>query len=212
MARTLVDEIIIPAEHGRAFRVYQAQTMRVIAVDGPQVGDMVVFNAHDYRQTYDGFFSYMANFRMGTGNTFKLKYLYSRLPKGDLMMEVTEDKVGRHFISNPGMCNPAFNKILGLPETARSCWGNLAEAISEFGMSSDRVPAVFNLWMNVEFDENHVHNVLPTLAKQGDYTDFFAHMHLLVAISACPGNQNNITQINGGRNKPLKVEIWEGSD
>jgi uncharacterized protein YcgI (DUF1989 family) len=42
-----------------------------------------------------------------------------------------------------------------------------------------------------------------------------AHMDLVVGISACPGNQPEaelLVNLNGGRNKPLKVEIYKGFD
>ena len=114
LAKKLIDQIFIPAEHGKAFKVYMGQTLRVIAIEGPQVGDMALFNARNYKETYDSPYSYMSNVRMGTGNGFRLKYLYSKLPKGSLMAEVTHDQVGKHWIANSGHCNAITNKIRGL--------------------------------------------------------------------------------------------------
>ena len=42
MPSKLVDEILVPAEYGRAGKVSSGQRMRVIAIDGPQVSDMAV--------------------------------------------------------------------------------------------------------------------------------------------------------------------------
>ena len=55
----LVNEILVPTEHGRAWRVEAGQTMRIIAIDGPQCGDLAVFNAHYYQETYSADFSYL---------------------------------------------------------------------------------------------------------------------------------------------------------
>ena len=157
MARILVSEMIAPAEVGSGLHVKAGQTMRIIAIEGPQVADVAVLNAHDYKETYDAPLSYVMNRWQGTGNYHKICYLYSRLPRANLMMEITEDTVGRHWVANAGHCCPPINKLMGLPESARSCWGSIAEAIS-----------------------------------------------------SCPGNQSNITRINDGQNKALKVESWQG--
>ena len=61
MSRKLVDEIMVPAEHARAFHVNSGQIMRIIAVEGPQVGNVAVFNAHNYRDVYDPYISYELN-------------------------------------------------------------------------------------------------------------------------------------------------------
>ena len=148
---------------------------------------------------------------MGTGNGFRLKYLYSKLPKGNLMAEVTHDRVGKHWIANSGHCNAITNKIRGLDNLSRNCFDNIAETISEFGMTSAQVPNRFPIWMNFNIKSDGSHEILPALSEKGDFIDFFAHMHLLVSISACPGNQQNVTNCNSGKNKPLQVEIWEGS-
>ena len=52
MSRKLADEIMVPAEHARAFHVKSGQTMRIIAVEGPQVGEVAIFNAHNYKEVY----------------------------------------------------------------------------------------------------------------------------------------------------------------
>ena len=48
----LVNEILMPAEHPRAWKVSAGQAMRIIAVEGPQCGDLAVFNAHYNKETY----------------------------------------------------------------------------------------------------------------------------------------------------------------
>ena len=215
MPRRKVDELIVPAEQGRAFKVRNRQTVRVIAIEGPQVADVTFLNTHDYKETYDGQFSYLMNARWGSGNAHKMKYLLSRLPRANLMAEITDDPVGRHWVINAGHCNAKSNELRGLPPTARSCHGNIAEALEPFGLTADRVPHTFPLWMNVDENPNGLPDIKPSLAKQGDYIDYLAHMDLLVAISACPGNQPDakvFVNLNDGVNRPLKVEVWEGFD
>ena len=96
MKPKLIEEISIPAEQGKAFKVYWGQTLRVITAEGPQVADIAFFNAHDYSDTYDAPYSYMSNVRMGTGTSFGIRFLYSRLPTANLIAQVMDDKVGKH--------------------------------------------------------------------------------------------------------------------
>ena len=215
MSWKLVNEILIPAEHGRAWRVNAGQTMRIINTEGPQVGDLAVFNAHDYTEIYDPDASYVRNWRQGTGNGHRIQYLYARPPKMSLMLEVTDDKVGRHWIVSGSRCNLLTYKLRGqIPENGyhRSCQDNIAEAIHEFGLPPERVPDVFNLWMTVDHNpEDMSYVVKEALCQKGDYIDFLAHMDCLIALSACPATEKGVSAINGDVNKSLKAEIWEQS-
>ena len=215
MTRTKIEELIIPTEMGGAFRVPNKHTFRIIAIEGPQVADVCFINAHDYKESYDAPLSYMINCRWGSGNDHKMKYLMGRLPSANLMAEITDDPVGRHWVVNGGHCSWKSNELRGLAPSARSCHGNIAEALAPFGIPSDAVPNTFPLWMYVEENPGGVFDIFPSLAKEGDYIDFLAHMDLVVGISACPGNQPEaelLVNLNGGRNKPLKVEIYKGFD
>jgi len=207
MPRKLVQEIFIPAEHGRAYIVKKGQTQRVIAIEGPQVGDMAIFNEHDYREVFSDDMSYIYNSALGTGNTRRIKYFYSRPPWSRIMFEVTEDKVGVHFAICGGKCDRKRYELIGIKGYHRNCHDNLAEAIAPFGLKSEDVPDIFNLFMNVDPDPQK-YTILPAVAKKGDYIDLLAHMDCLVALSACPAG--DVFPINGeGGNKPLKVEVWK---
>ena len=212
MSWKLIDEILVPAEHGRGWRLNAGQKMRIIAIEGPQVGDLAVFNAHDYGEIYDPAYSWLTNDRQGTGNGYKIRYLYSRPPWFNTMLEVTDDKVERHWVVCGARCNLLSYERRGSirkGEYHRSCQDNLAEVIGEFGMPPERVPDVFNLWMNVEHSADMSPEIKEARCQKGDYIDFLAHMDCLIALSACPSSEKGISVINGDVNKPLKAEIWE---
>ena len=211
MARELVKEVLVPAMHGEAWTVDKGQTMRIIAVEGPQVGDLIAFNAHDHKESYDPEWSYIENCHQRTGNATSIKYLYSRPPRMNLMLEVTDDPIMRHWCLVGSRCAPLSYKLRGVDNPPRTCFGNLAEAIAPYGLEPEDVPYVFNLWMNVEYDPNGVFDVIPPLCRKGDHIEFLAHMDCLVALSACPAGYNDMVPINAGSNKPLKVEIYQGS-
>ena len=209
MSRKLVDEIMVPAEHARAFHVKSGQTMRIIAVEGPQVGEVAIFNAHNYKEVYDPSRSWVWGCFYQTGNAERIQHLYSRPPRMNVMLEVTEDVIQRHWVWSGARCNRLSYEFRGAKGPVRNCFDNLAEAIAPFGMTAEDVPDVFNLWLNVAYTPDGACIKLPSLARKGDHIDFLGHMDCLIALSACPGNQQDITPINGGVNKPLKVEIYE---
>lgn len=204
MTRTLVQKLIIPKEQGRAFVVKKEQVLRIIEIEGPQMADVAIFNAHDYKETYDPALSYVLNAIEGIGNLKRISKLYSRPPRANIMFTVIEDKVGCHWVSNGTKCNAKTWELRGMPGH-RNCQDNLAEAIRPHGLTPDDVPDVLNAFMNVDYGENmESYSVKLPVAKKGDYIDLLAEMDCMVAISACPAQP-----LCNDNNKPLKVEIWE---
>ncbi|WP_447341362.1 DUF1989 domain-containing protein, partial [Mycobacterium tuberculosis] len=41
-----IDEVIVPPRDGRSFHVPKGHFFRIVSVDGPQVGDLNLWNAH----------------------------------------------------------------------------------------------------------------------------------------------------------------------
>ena len=209
--KKLVQELIVPVERGIAYRVNRGQIQRVIMIDGPQVGDMAVFNADNHRETFDPAISYIYNSVQGTGTGKRIRDFYSRPPHINVMLTVTEDTVGSHWVVNGGKCTPFRYKLMGVDGYHRNCFDNLAEAIAPYGLTPEDVPDVNNMFMNVENDEDGRYQFLPPTGGKGDYIDLRAEMDCLVAMSACPAGDQSIINGEGpdAGNKRLKIEIWE---
>jgi uncharacterized protein YcgI (DUF1989 family) len=207
----LVKEILVPAEHGAAYWVSKGQTQRVIMVDGPQVGDWIAFNRDNLKEHYDPTHTYIMNSSQGTGNTRAFRDFYSRPPHLNVMFTVTADTVGTHWVLSGGKCTPQRYVIFGARGPHRSCFENLAEAITPYGLTPEDVPDVFNMFMNVEYDEEGEYHIKAPVAGKGGYIDMLAKMDCLVALSACPAGDVSLVNGEGSNkgNKPLKVEIWE---
>ncbi len=209
--KRLVEEILIPAEHGAAYHVKKGQTQRVIMVDGPQVGDWTCFNAHNLKEHLDPANSYIINSLQGTGDDRTIRDLYSRPPHINVMFTITADTVGTHYVTCGARCTLKVLKILGAKDNHRNCFDNLAEAIAPYGLTPEDVPDVFNVFMNAGSDEHGQFSIRPPVVGKGGYIDMLANMDCLVALSACPGG--DVTIVNGEGpdqgNRPLKVEIWE---
>jgi uncharacterized protein YcgI (DUF1989 family) len=214
-SRTVLDEFVVPASHGRGFVVPQGHTLRIEEIEGKQVVDATFQNADNLRETFHAGQSMALNMLGGTGNLKQVRYLYSRPPYENVLMEVTDDPVGVNFAWMGGRCTRMiyeFRNARGIGrrvdvEGHRTCQQNLEEALAPFGVEPDLVPDVFNIWLNND-DEATVreqHMVfLPPVADTGDYIGLRAEMNVLVGISACPNDQDGV---NDGSPKPLGIKI-----
>ena len=102
---TRLDSMLIPAEVGRGIFVKKGQVLKIVAIEGPQVADITFINKYDHKDSYDACLSYMINSLNGTGDYYKMRYLYSRLPQANILMEITDDHVARHWVINGGHCS-----------------------------------------------------------------------------------------------------------
>lgn len=199
-------EIIIPAGFARAFHVNKGEILRIGQVEGGQVGDVIIFNAHDFRERFNVSESVVLNAFEGTGNLKYITKFYSQPSRENLMFTVVEDTTKVHFVWNGARCSPKIYSIrdkVSVPPH-RSCQTNLAEAIAPYGLSADDVPDVFNVFMNVDVEGDRF-VIKPPVVGKDDYIDMRAEMDCLVAVSACPSDR---ATTNAGRIKPLKIQIY----
>ncbi|MFN6983708.1 MAG: DUF1989 domain-containing protein, partial [Rhizobium oryzihabitans] len=47
-----IDEVIVPPRDGRSFNVPKGHFFRIVSIDGPQVGDLNLWNAHDLTERF----------------------------------------------------------------------------------------------------------------------------------------------------------------
>lgn len=187
----------IARQSGAAFRIEKGQKLKVIDPKGMQVSDMVLFNAEDKRE------------KISSGKTLDFEesilitkgaFLWSN--RSNRMMEILEDTNGRNdFLLAP--CSPETFKIMyGNNEYHPSCFENLYTNLEKFGIEPDDIPTAFNIFMNVQFDENGKLSVDPPLSKAGDHVLFEAKMDLIVGLTACSAEDSN-----GGSFKPIHYEV-----
>ena len=201
--RKLIQKFIIPAAEGKAFVVKKGQLLRIVALEGKQVADIIFFNANDYKEVFNTSMTVVFNEIQGIGNRKKVKELYSKPPRENVMLTVLEDKVGCHYVDNGGRCSKRLYEFRNQPGH-KNCQDILSEAIAPYGLTPDDVPDVFNLWMNVDIEDD-MQVFKPSLASRGDYLDLMAEMDVLVGASACPSEGI----VNHGKPKPLGIEIYE---
>lgn len=189
----------IESQSGAAFSLKKGQKLKVIDPKGQQVSDMVLFNALDHREKISSgkTMDFEESILLSTGN-----YLWSN--RSQKLMKILEDTNGRNdFLLAP--CSPeTFEIMYNNHEYHPSCFENLHTNLAKFNIEPDDIPTAFNIFMNVQFDENGKLSVDPPLSKAGDYVLFEAKMDLVVGLTACSAEDSN-----GGSFKPIHYEILD---
>ena len=187
----------IAPRSGTAFTMTAGQTLTVTDPQGRQVADLIAFNRLDTGEVVSSgrTLDYANKIYLTTGDT-----LYSN--RSNPMLEIVEDKVGRHdFLLTP-CSKDTFRIIYGDKDPHRGCFGNLAAALAPFGIVEDAIPVAFNCFMNVPVAPDGSFEVLPPLSQAGDYIRFVAKMDLVIGLTACSALQSN-----GGSFKPVDWSV-----
>ena len=188
----------IPPRSGTAFILKQNQKLKVIDVKGEQVSDFVCFNLNDKSEYLSSgrTLDYEETLFLTKGNSF-----YSN--RSNVMFEIVEDTVGRHdFLLAP--CSAEMFRITyGHTDPHQGCFGNLKQALGEFGIQPDAIPTCFNIFMHVTVDGiTGKLSVLPPKSKAGDFIILESKMDLIVGMTSCSaGLSNNFSY------KPIAYEI-----
>ena len=190
---------IIEKQTGTAFRLNKGQKLKVVDPLGEQVSDMVLFNAEDKREKISSgkTLDFEENILITKGD-----FLWSN--RSNKMMEILEDTNGRNdFLLAP--CSPETFKIMYKnDEYHPSCFENLYTNLARFNIEPDDIPTAFNIFMNVQFQQDGKLSVDPPLSKAGDYVLFEAMMDLIVGLTACSAEDSN-----GGSFKPIHYEVLD---
>lgn len=191
-------EGIIPPRSGTAFVLEQGEVLTVIDPLGSQVADCVAFAAADPREALSSgrTFDYEETIRLTTGNR-----LWSN--RSNVLLEIVADTLGQHdFLLAP--CSEAtFRHFYKDKPVHRGCLGNLAEALSPFGIAVDAIPVAFNLFMNVPVNgETGGLAVLPPSSRAGETIRLRAETDCIVGLTACSAYASN-----GGTFKPIHYSI-----
>lgn len=191
-------EFVVPAGHGRAWRMRAGERVTISQVEGQQVADFIAFNAADLTEflstshTRRG----LSTLRIGKGHRLLTNH---RRP----IVEIVEDTVGVHDIL-AAACDPWRYEVDFGVTGHRSCRMNFVEALEDLMIPHWRVPDPVNLFQNSPIQPDGRYLSADSPARQGDYVTLLAHMDIIAACSACP---QDLMPTNGGRIKDLRVRI-----
>jgi len=191
---------IIPPRNGVSFILNKGQHLKIVDIEGEQVSDFICYNLHDKAEYLSSgrTIDYAETIFLTKGHSF-----YSN--RSNIMFTIIEDTVGRHdFLLTPCSAD-TFRIIYGHKEPHRGCFGNLCEALKEYGIESDNIPTSFNIFMHVTVDgETGKVSVLPPKSKAGDYIVLQANMDIIVGLTACSAEMSNNYSF-----KPIGYQIEE---
>jgi uncharacterized protein YcgI (DUF1989 family) len=177
----------IPPRSGVAFTIDKGQRLTVIDPQGEQVADLLAFNRNDPEEVISSgrTLDYLSRLFLTAGDP-----IYSN--RSNILLRIVEDTVGRHdFLLTPCSAD-TFRIIYGDDAPHRGCFGNLTEALAPYGVTPDRIPVAFNIFMNVAVDGRSGElRVEPPLSKSGDYVVFEAEQDLIIGLTACSALQSN---------------------
>lgn len=194
----MISEVLVPPRDARCFDVPAGHYFRICSVDGPQVGDLNLWNAHDLQERfYSGKTRALHGTHLSIGDR-----MWSNLPYLRRMAMITEDTLDWYGFDGFGgsvhdvigtRCDPYTHNLLSGGQYHHCCHSNLTRALADrTGLSlreaEGHVHDVLNVFMCTGFTrDTGQYFMKASPVRPGDFLEFFADIDLLGALSACPG-------------------------
>jgi len=197
----VIEEVFIPAGHGRAFRVPNGSLLEIVDVEGQQVADFISVLETDRSEWLSATHTRSMTLRlnMAVGDRLQTNWRHD-------IYEVVQDDVGMHDLIT-SMCDARRYKQDYGVEDHRSCRSNFLEALEPWHYEEWQIPDVINVFQNAPIHpDRSFGNEIPT-SKAGDRFALRALMDgIVAAISACPQDLN---PCNGFHPSPILARIVE---
>lgn len=209
-SRELVEKFTIPIRSGQAWEVPAGSVCRILTPEGPQVGDLNVWNRHDPRE------------RMWASRTRQLQAahlstydrIWSTLPFLRPLLTITNDSLAAYGIDADGgrvhdllgtRCDPYVNTMLTGKDFDYHCHSNLTRAVLPYGLTEFDVHDVLNVFQCTGLNDDDKYFMKACPAGVGDFFEFFAEIDLLCALSTCPGGDLSVHLWGPDARDPLEV-------
>ncbi len=194
----ITDTVGAPPREACTFRVPAGQFFRIVSVDGPQVGDLNLWNAGDLSERfYSGKTRALHGTHVSTGDR-----LWSCFPHLRPMATIVADSLDWYGIDDFGgavhdvigtRCDPYTGNLLSGTQYHHCCHSNLTRALARatglpLHTAEAQVHDVLNVFMCTGFTrDTGQYFMKASPVRPGDHLTLFAEIDLLGALSACPG-------------------------
>ncbi len=228
--RTLTESFTLPIRSGRAWTVPQGHMVRISTPEGPQVGDLNIWNLHNPRERF-----WAARTRqLHASHVSTYDRLWSCLPYLRPLVTIVADSLKDYGVDEWGgrchgllgtRCDPYVNHMLSGDSYDYHCHSNLTRAVLPHGLTEFDVHDVINLFQVTGLDKDGKYFMEACPAKRGDFIELFAEQPLLMALSTCPGGDLSTWGWGEGGDgaegekksmleccRPLKVEVFRLKD
>ena len=218
-----ISEIIIPPRDAKTFEVKKGQFFRIECIEGPQVGDLNIFQAKNLEEK---FYSGKTRALYGTHLSIGDKML-SNFPYLRSLATITWDTLNWYGYDKDGgsvhdvigtRCDPYTSKLLSDNNYHYCCHSNLTRALInekeiELEEAEKLVHDVLNVFMCTGFtNDTKQYFMKSSPVRPGDYLELFAETDLLGILSACPGGDCGSEHSSDNvKCYPLKVSILSAS-
>ncbi|SDK21551.1 urea carboxylase-associated family protein [Aliiruegeria lutimaris] len=213
------ETLVLPRD-ASCFRVPAGGAFRITSVEGPQVGDLNIWNARDLSERfYSGKTRALHGTHLSTG-----EQMWSSFPALRPMATIIADTLDWYGIDPFGgsvhdvigtRCDPYTNTLLSGGQYHACCHSNLTRALGrETGMTlaeaETHVHDVLNVFMCTGFTRDTGRYFMKASpVRPGDYIEFIAEIDLLGALSACPGGDCSAAHSSDeAACYPLLVEVF----
>ncbi|MEM9249958.1 MAG: DUF1989 domain-containing protein [Pseudomonadota bacterium] len=214
--------VLAPPRDAACVDVPAGATFRIVSVEGPQVGDLNLWNAADLTERfYAGKTRALHGTHLSTGDQ-----MWSTFPHMRPMATILSDSLDWYGFDADGgsvhdvigtRCDPYTGRLLGGGDYHYCCHSNLTRALAQHrGLplheAEMHVHDVLNVFMCTGFThDTHQYFMKASPVRPGDALEFFAEIDLVVGLSACPGgdcsseHSSDVAQCH-----PLRIEVREG--
>ncbi|KAL6401008.1 hypothetical protein AUP68_16730 [Ilyonectria robusta] len=222
--RVLAEEFTLPIRSGKAWKAPAGSIVKISTPEGPQVGDLNIWNAHNPRERFWA----SRTKQLHASHVTTYDKLWSNLPYMRPLATIIKDTLDWYGEDEHGgrvhdllgtRCDPYINTVLSGGTYNFQCHSNLTRAVLPFGLAEADVHDVINIFQVTGLDDKGRYFMNPCPAEPGDHLEFFAEQDLLMALSTCPGGDLSLWGFGEDSEeemikccRPLKVEVYRLAD
>ncbi len=215
--------VTVPPRDAACVEVLAGSIFRIVSVEGPQVGDLNLWNAADLSERfYAGKTRALHGTHLSTGDR-----MWSTFPQMRPMATILSDSLDWYGFDTDGgsvhdvigtRCDPYTGRLLGGTDYHYCCHSNLTRALAAhrglpLAEAEPLVHDVLNVFMCTGFTlDTHQYFMKASPVRPGDALTFFAEIDLVVGLSACPGGDCSSEHSSDvARCHPLRIEVESGA-
>lgn len=192
------DEVTIAPRTAACIDVPAGCFFRIVSVEGPQVGDLNLWNKSDLTERfYSGKTRALHGTHLSTGDR-----MWSSFPNMRPMATIAADTLDWYGFDEFGgsvhdvigtRCDPYTGRLLSGKDYHNCCHSNLTRALAAhcdlpLAVAETHVHDVLNVFMCTGFTrDTGQYFMKASPVRPGDYLEFYAEIDLIVGLSACPG-------------------------
>jgi len=216
-----VSELRVEPRDGETFEVPAGHFFRIVSIEGPQVGDLNLWNAADLSERFfSGKTRQLHATHVSTGDR-----LWSTMPGLRPLATITHDTLDWYGWDEDGggihdvigtRCDPYTNYMLKGLDYNNCCHSNLTRALASIKdmapeIAEMHIHDVLNVFMCTGFThDTHQYFMKASPVRPGDFIEFFAEIDLLGALSTCPGGDCGSSHSDDATAcYPLIVEVFK---